>query len=52
MDVCSGPPVAGRVAVVPGWLACAAVVGVVAGVCVPPDFGMTVFFILFGGMLG
>ena len=52
MDVCSGPAFAGRVAVVSGRLACAAVVGVVAGVCSPPDFGMTVFFILVGGMLG
>src|ERR1700692_2325194 len=39
---CSGPVFAGRAAVVPGELACAAVVGVVAGVCSPPDFGMTV----------
>ena len=30
----------------------ASVVGVVAGVCSPPDFGMTVFCILFGGILG
>jgi len=51
-DACSGPVFAGRVAVVPGELACAAVVGVVAGVCSPPDFGITVFFILVGGMLG
>jgi hypothetical protein len=28
------------------------VVGVVSGVCVPPDFGMTVSFIFVGGMLG
>jgi hypothetical protein len=46
------PVFVGRVAVVPGRLASAAVVGVVAGVCPPPDFGITVFFILFGGMLG
>jgi hypothetical protein len=51
-DVCSGPFFAGRAALVPGELACAAVVGVVAGVCSPPDFGMTVFFIFVGGMLG
>jgi hypothetical protein len=37
---------------VPGRLASAAVVGVVAGVCSPPDFGMTVFFIFVGGTLG
>jgi hypothetical protein len=35
--------------VVSGRLACSAVVGVVAGVCVPPDFGMTVFLVC--GML-
>ena len=52
MDVCSGPVFDGRSALVPGRLASAAVVGVVAGVCSPPDFGMTVFFILVGGMLG
>jgi hypothetical protein len=52
MDVCCGPSFAGRVALVPGRLASAAVVGVVAGVCSPPDFGMTVFFILLGGTLG
>src|ERR1039458_4135577 len=52
MDVVSAPACAGRVASVPGRLASAAVVGVVAGVCSPPDFGMTVFFILVGGMLG
>jgi hypothetical protein len=51
-DVCSGPFFAGRAALVPGELACAAVVGVVAGVCSPPDFGMTVFFILVCGMSG
>ena len=50
IEVCSGPAFAGRVALVPGELACAAVVGVVAGVCSPPDFGMTVFFMLVGGM--
>src|SRR5665213_1280773 len=52
MDVCSGPVFAGRVAVASGRSASAAVVGVVAGVSLPPDFGMTVFFILVGGMLG
>jgi hypothetical protein len=52
MDVCSGPVFDGRVAVASGLLASAAVVGVVAGVCSPPDLGMTVFYILFGGVLG
>jgi hypothetical protein len=51
-DVYSGPVFDGRSALEPGRLASAAVVGVVAGVCSPPDFGMTVFFMLVGGMLG
>jgi hypothetical protein len=34
------------------YLVSGAVVGVVSGVCTPPDFGMTVFFKLVGGMFG
>src|SRR5258708_7976478 len=52
MDVCSGPVFDGGVAVASGLLASAVVVGVVAGVCVPPDLGMTAFCILFGGISG
>ena len=52
MDVCSGPFFAGRDAVASGGVVSPAFVGVVAGVCVPPDFGMTVFGMLVGGMSG
>jgi hypothetical protein len=51
-DVCSGPFFAGRDAVLSGGVVSPAFVGVVPGVCVPPDFGMTVFFILLAGMSG
>jgi hypothetical protein len=51
-DACSGPFFAGRDAVVSGGVVSPAFVGVVAGVCASPDFGMTVFFILLAGMSG
>jgi len=51
------PGAVGRIAAnirttAPIQLIMGSIVGVFAGVCSPPDFGMTVFFILVGGMLG
>jgi hypothetical protein len=49
VDACCGPFFAGRVAVASLGAVSPAFVGVVSGVCTPPDFGMTVFFRLVCG---